>query len=106
VAKLPAAAGQFPQVSGMTFVVDASAPAGNRVRDVKIGGQPLEVSKTYTMALPDYLLNGGDGYDVFGGSKVIVAAESGPLLVTALEKYVAAKKTVGPQVEGRITINK
>ena len=106
VAKLPAAAGQFPQVSGMTFVVDASAPAGNRVRDVKIGGQPLEASKTYTMALPDYLLNGGDGYDLFGGSKVIVAAESGPLLVTALEKYVAAKKTVGPQVEGRITINK
>ena len=106
VAKLPAAAGQFPQVSGMTFVVDASAPVGNRVRDVRIGGQPLDASKTYTMALPDYVLNGGDGYDVFGGSKVIVSAESGPLLVTALEEYVAAKKTVSPQVEGRITINR
>ena len=106
MAKLPAAAGQFPQVSGMTFSVDASAPAGNRVRDVKIGGQPLDASKTYTMALPDYILNGGDGYDVFGGAKVVVSAESGPLLVTALEKYVAAKKTVSPQIENRITINR
>jgi len=106
VAKLPAAAGQFPQVSGMTFSVDASAPAGNRVRDVKIGGQPLDASKTYTMALPDYILNGGDGYDVFAGSKVIMTAESGPLLVTALEKYVAAKKTISPQIENRITINR
>jgi 5'-nucleotidase len=106
MAKLPAAAGQFPQVSGMTFIVDASAPADSRVRDVKIGGQPLEASKTYTMALPDYVLNGGDGYDVFAGSKVIMTAESGPLLVTALEKYVTEKKTVSPKVEGRITINK
>jgi 5'-nucleotidase len=106
VAKLPAAAGQFPQVSGMTFTVDANAPAGNRVRDVKIAGQPLEAAKSYTMALPDYILDGGDGYDMFGGSKVIVGPESGPLIVTALEKYIAAKKTISPQIENRITINK
>jgi 5'-nucleotidase / UDP-sugar diphosphatase len=106
VAKLPAAAGQFPQVSGISFTVDANAPAGSRVRDVKVAGQPLDASKSYTMALPDYILNGGDGYDMFARAKVIVGAETGPLLVTALENYVAAKKTVSPRVENRITINR
>ena len=36
------AAGQFPQVSGLTMRVDATAPAGDRVRDVRVGGQPLD----------------------------------------------------------------
>ena len=31
VSNLPSAAGYFPQVSGLTMTVDASAPAGNRV---------------------------------------------------------------------------
>jgi 2',3'-cyclic-nucleotide 2'-phosphodiesterase (5'-nucleotidase family) len=104
VAKLPAAAGQFPQVSGMTFTVNVSEPAGNRVHDVKIDGNPLDPAKTYTLALPDYVLNGGDAYDMFGGQKVLVNAQTGPLLVVALGKYVAAHKTVSPQVENRITI--
>ena len=38
VAKLPSAAGQFPQVSGLTFTVDARAPTGQRVSDVKVAG--------------------------------------------------------------------
>jgi len=104
VSKLPAAAGQFPQVSGMTFTVNVKAPAGNRVRDVKIGGEPLDPAKTYTLALPDYLLNGGDAYDMFNGVKVLVTPQSGPLIVTALEHYVVEKKVVSPKVEGRITI--
>ena len=104
VSKLPAAAGQFPQVSGMTFTVDVNAQPGARVRDLKIGGQPVDAAKTYTLALPDYILKGGDNYDMFGGQKILVDPESGPLLVSALEKYVAAKKTVSPQVEGRINI--
>ena len=42
VAELPASAGRFPQVSGLTMRVEVSAPAGNRVRDVKVNGQPLD----------------------------------------------------------------
>jgi 2',3'-cyclic-nucleotide 2'-phosphodiesterase (5'-nucleotidase family) len=36
VSKLPASAGQFPQVSGLTMVVDRNGPAGDRVRDVRV----------------------------------------------------------------------
>ena len=42
VEALPNAAGQFPQVSGLTMVVDTKAAAGNRVRDVRVNGAPLD----------------------------------------------------------------
>ena len=104
VAKLPDVAGQFPQVSGLTMVVDRNAPAGSRVRDVQVNGQPLDPAKTYTVALPDFVLKGGDGYTMFAGQKVLVGPEAGDLLVDALTKYVRAKGDITQQIDGRITI--
>ncbi len=106
VAKLPAGAGQFPQVSGVTMKVDAAQPAGSRVRDVVVGGAPLGLDKRYTVALPDYVMNGGDGYSMFAGQQVLIDPQSGDLVVLALEKYVAATGTVSPSVEGRIVLTR
>jgi len=104
VSKLPAGAGQFPQLSGVTMKVDARGPPGSRVSDVRVNGEPLDPDRTYTVALPDYVQRGGDNYSMFAGQKVLVDAQSGDLVVTALEKYVAAKHDVAPAVEGRVTI--
>ena len=104
VEKLPLGAGQFPQTSGVTMKVDVTKSAGSRVSDVIVNGAPLDLDKTYTVALPDFVMNGGDGYTMFTGQKVLVDAQSGDLIVTALEKYVAARGTVSPKVEGRIVI--
>ena len=104
VSKLPAAAGQFPQVSGVTMAVDRNAPPTDRVRDVKVNGQRLDAGKAYTLTLPDFVLKGGDNYTMFAGQKVLVDAQSGELVVTALEKYIASRGTVSPKIEGRITI--
>jgi 5'-nucleotidase len=103
-AKLPASDGQFPQVSGLTVDVDAAAPPGSRVRDVRVGGQPLDPARIYTLAIPDFLLDGGDGYALFAGQRVVVGPESGTLIVNALEKYVAGHGSVSPAVEGRIRV--
>jgi len=102
VGKLPAAAGQFPQVSGLTMRIDASRPIGDRVRDVQIGGRPLDAAKPYTLAIPDYLLNGGDGYAMFANQRVLIGPEAGTLIVSALEKYVGSRREIAPQLEGRI----
>jgi 5'-nucleotidase / UDP-sugar diphosphatase len=104
VSKLPAQAGQFPQVSGLTMAVDRNAPSNARVSNVKINGQPLDPNKTYTLAIPDFVLKGGDNYTMFSGQKVLVAPETGNLLVTALEKYIAAKGEITQQIDGRITM--
>jgi 2',3'-cyclic-nucleotide 2'-phosphodiesterase (5'-nucleotidase family) len=106
VSKLPIGAGQFSQVSGLTMKVNPRAPPGNRVSNVVVNGQALDPARTYTIALPDYLVKGGDNYTMFAKAKVIVSPESGNLIVAALEKYVAAKRVVSPAAEGRITIER
>jgi len=103
VSKLPAAAGQFPQVSGVTMKVDVRGPPGNRLSEVRVNGEPLDVNKTYTVGLPDFVQKGGDNYSMFVGQRVLIDAQSGDLVVTALEKYIAAKREVAPGIEGRIT---
>jgi 5'-nucleotidase len=106
VEKLPASAGQFPQVSGLTMTVDARKPAGDRVTEVRIGGQPIDQNRTYTVALPDFVLKGGDGYTMFAGQRVLIEPVAGDLLVSVLEKYVAEKGDVNQTIDGRIKIQR
>lgn len=103
VSRLPARSGQFPQVSGVTFRVLLSQPAGSRVRDVRIGGQPLDPARNYTLALQDYLLRGGDGYEMFGANRVLVAPESAALMITSIEQAIGGGD-IAPALEGRILI--
>ena len=104
VERLPLNAGQFPQVSGLTMVVDVSAPPADRVRDVRVNGAPLDPNRTYTVAVPDFIFKGGDGYTMFTGQRVLVGPEAGNLVTSALEKYVTAQKEITQQVDGRITL--
>jgi 5'-nucleotidase / UDP-sugar diphosphatase len=106
VSKLPATAGQFPQVSGLTMRVATSAPVDRRVSDVRVGGQPLELDKTYTVAVTDYMLMGGDNYAMFTNQPVLIGPEAGDLIVTALEKYMAERHDIAPVVDGRIAITR
>jgi 5'-nucleotidase / UDP-sugar diphosphatase len=98
----PAPAGRFPQISGLSFTL-APSPA-DRVSDVRVGGSPIALDRRYTLATSDYQLAGGDGYTMFANQRVVVGPDAGDLIVTALEKYVAAARPVAPKVEGRITV--
>jgi 5'-nucleotidase len=102
VSKLGEVAGRFPQVSGLSFVVDPQAPSGNRVREVQVNGAPLEPQRKYRVSIGDYMAVGGDGYAAFVGSKVLLNAESAPTLISALEETIQKTGTVSPRIEGRI----
>jgi 2',3'-cyclic-nucleotide 2'-phosphodiesterase (5'-nucleotidase family) len=101
VSRLPATDGRFPQVSGMTVRVDGRAPPGSRVQEVRINGENLDLDRVYTIAIPDFIFNGGDGYSMFAGQRVLIEPDSGTLLVTALEKHISGQE-VAPSVDGRI----
>ncbi len=49
-------------------------------------------------------MNGGDSYAMFPSQKVLIDAQSGDLIVQALEKYIVKRGTVSPVPEGRIVI--
>ncbi len=83
--------GGFLQVSNLTFSYDASIqtcvtvdslgrfqsiPGGaqRRVKEVKIGGQPIDLTKDYSVGGADYILcGGGNGYPSFESKRLPLA---------------------------------
>ena len=111
-------AGRFPQVSGLSFTYNPRAPVGSRVKDILIGGRPLDPQKEYTVATNDFMAAGGDGYKAFGealkssrnfaciggtlkGDK-LVYNDAGRWLRTVVTDYIRRQKTIAPKVDGRI----
>ena len=67
----PASFGGFLNVSNVTFSYDPTQPGGSRVKEIFVGGTPLDNEKTYTIALVDFQTAGGDGYDMLKGLKIV-----------------------------------
>jgi 2',3'-cyclic-nucleotide 2'-phosphodiesterase (5'-nucleotidase family) len=51
-------------MSGLQVTYNGEAQVGSRVRRMMVGGEPLDVSKTYTVATDAFIADGGDGYDM------------------------------------------
>jgi 2',3'-cyclic-nucleotide 2'-phosphodiesterase (5'-nucleotidase family) len=96
-------AGRFPHVSGMSFVYDPSLEAGQRVLEVSVAGEPLDENRTYTVAINDFIAEGGDGYEMFVGAPQLITEAGGLLLAVVVEEYITAHSPVAPTVEGRIS---
>ena len=96
-------AGRFPQVSGMKVVYDPAAPKGRRIVSVMAGGKPLDESAIYKVATNDSMGRGGDGYAALKNGKVVIDASGAKLMASQVIDYIAAKGTIAPAVEGRIT---
>ncbi|UWP96112.1 5'-nucleotidase/apyrase family protein [Aliiroseovarius crassostreae] len=94
-------AGRFPQVAGMSFAFDVSKPAGERVSDVMVGGQPIDLAKLYGVVSNNYVRNGGDGYKMFRDAQN--AYDFGPDLADVTAEYMARMAPVTPMLDGRIT---
>ena len=87
VRSVPEQNGSFPQVSGLSFEVDVSIESGciadendmllsiegeRRVKNVLVGGEPIDPEKTYTLAGHDYmLLQIADGYTMFRDAPIL-----------------------------------
>ncbi|MBX5480679.1 MAG: 5'-nucleotidase C-terminal domain-containing protein [Myxococcaceae bacterium] len=63
--------GRFLHVAGGTVTVDCALPAGSRVLEIKVGGRTLQRNGTgmVRVAMPEYLLRGGDGYTVIDAAR-------------------------------------
>ena len=124
-AAYPGESGGFLQVSGLTYTINADIPSSvvkndksefvkvdgaYRVSDIMVGGQPLDVNKTYTLASHNYMLkDAGDGYTMFGTKNVKVLQDEVMIDNQVLINYIVQKLggVVGAEYaapQGRITI--
>lgn len=100
-ANYPELAGSFAQVAGVTFTLDLNEEAGKRVKDVKIGGQPLDLEKTYKVATNDFMAVGGDGYTMLQEGNLVVEL---PGLDEVLIEYVKGLESIPSEVRPRMTV--
>ncbi|WP_071781174.1 5'-nucleotidase C-terminal domain-containing protein [Adhaeribacter aquaticus] len=86
-------------VSNATFSIKNKKPV-----NILIGGKPLDMQRTYTMAVSDYLANGGDNLIMLRDATKVT--ETGILLREAILKKIkdltAQQKPVEAKLEGRV----
>lgn len=98
--------GRWPHVSGMKFTVDVTKEVGSRIVSITDldGNAIAKDSKTYTLALTDFVAKGGDGYNMFDISKLQVRDLDAEVLVEALRADMAAGKVTEMKLDGRTTV--
>lgn len=87
-------------VSNVTYTL-IPAPNGNqRITDIKVGGQPFDESRTYLVAVTDYMAEGGAGFSMLPGQP---RQSTGVIQRDALIAYIRARGTLKPQI-GRVKV--
>jgi 2',3'-cyclic-nucleotide 2'-phosphodiesterase (5'-nucleotidase family) len=106
VSIMPGANGRFPQVSGLCFTYDISAPAGSRVTgavrqaaDGSCTGPAVDLTAaaSYTVLENFCMANGGDGYPNFASRMATL-----DFMDQVTADYVTANSPLSPAIQGRI----
>ena len=122
---VPGEFGGFLQVSGLSYEIHtyidstcfedengyfAGIEGERRVKNVLVGGEPIDPEATYTVASVDYtLLDHGDGYTMFDGAKVVqdrVKLDNQVLIDYIVEALggIVGEEYEDPLGQGRIVI--
>ena len=99
--------GRFPQISGFKFSFDTSKPVGSRVQSVTLpnGTAIAKDTKEYSIAVPDFMIYGGDGYvGFFTPTKAKLRGLMVDVFIEAVQEASAGGKAIQiPALDGRIT---
>lgn len=104
--------GGFLQVSGIRMVINYNQPKGRRITSINVLCShcripeylPLIKDRHYSVIVPNYLFNGGDGHKYFKDPTEPSFEELELIDREILNKYYMEHKVVYPMLEGRITI--
>jgi len=106
VSQVEDVAGRFLQVSGLRFSWDPSQEPGSRIVSVEVwvDGEytAIDPEAIYSVAVNDFVRNGGDGF-VTLAENAINPYDFGSPLDLVVADYIEANSPVAPEVEGRIT---
>ncbi|WP_141431132.1 5'-nucleotidase C-terminal domain-containing protein [Bacillus sp. 03113] len=102
----------FLQISGFkyTYVDGSKVPGCEKkycVQDIFLedGQTKMDMNKTYKVAMNEFLADGGDGFTMFAGKKVLQNFNTDTeTLVSYIEQLSVEGKKVDPTVEGRVKL--
>jgi len=103
VKEFPKESGGFLHFSGLQVEFDGKAPAGKRVKSIKLNGKELDKAAYYKAATNTFTAKGGDGYETlekaYADGRV---SEPGTIDYEMFIEHLTTLKNVNPKVEGRI----
>ena len=85
---------------GFTYAVDLSRPAGSRIVEMRLNGQPIRPDGRYRVAVNNYLASGGDSLTAFTAGTELT--DKGVIDLDALADFVGRGQT--PPVPNRIRL--
>lgn len=85
----PARSAAFLQVSGLSMVVDPTADRNARIQSAKVGKDPLDEAKTYSVAMPSPLAGGALVYSK-AWSKDDIERDTRKTLEDAVRSFIAS----------------
>ena len=89
----------FAQMAGVEAVYDSRRPVGDRLVEARVGGEPLDASRLYTVASSDFLANGGDDYSMLAAGRSV--RESAGRMVEAFLAGLRSRAEVRVPAVGR-----
>ncbi|EIN11144.1 Metallo-dependent phosphatase [Punctularia strigosozonata HHB-11173 SS5] len=115
LSRWPAQEGRFPALSGLRVTFDSRKPAGQRVlgvwllaeNKVRADGTPELVDKEevlrtskrkYLIMCGEYMVQGGDGYDVLKGRPLPIPAENGQSKSALIRKFLLGAQFLNKKV--------
>ena len=104
IATIPQGSGGFPQFSGdVRYTIDKTSGNGV-IRNLTIGGAPVDRNRVYRFCTNDYILAGGDGYAVMLNATDRLNVSL--LLSYVVTEYIRARGgSIAPSLDGRLTVN-
>jgi len=102
IATIPQGNGGFAQFSSDVRVTIDKTSGSGVIKNLTIGGEPIDPDRVYRFCTNDYILEGGDGY-----TPMLEATDklnTSVLLSYVVTEYIKANKSVKPVTDGRLTI--
>ncbi|HKA24778.1 MAG TPA: bifunctional metallophosphatase/5'-nucleotidase, partial [Candidatus Eisenbacteria bacterium] len=87
----------YDMAQGVTYSIDVTKPYGQRIQDLRFGGRPLADDQSLKVAMNSYRVNGGGGYDMWRGARVVKKSDQG--MRELLAQYVKEKGTLRPRTD-------
>jgi 5'-nucleotidase/UDP-sugar diphosphatase len=102
IATIPQGNGGFPQFSSdVRFTIDKTS-GGGVIKDLSIGGKPVDPNRVYRLCTNDYVLGGGDGYVPMLNAEDRL--NTSLILSHVVTEYIKVNKPIRPVTDGRMTI--
>jgi 2',3'-cyclic-nucleotide 2'-phosphodiesterase/3'-nucleotidase len=87
----------YDMAAGVTYAIDITKPYGQRIQDLRYQGRPLADEQTLKVAMNSYRVNGGGGYDMWKGARVVKKSDQG--VRELLAQYIKDKGTIRPRTD-------